>query len=185
MRKWLTTVCVAALAAACGPPRELAPLKDGLYLEYEFAFDGVAGGDSTLIRVEFKELDGETYEAVVIGLDGTDDGAEEVFDSFRVDRFFEVDGENEVLFTVMLGPLWLQPALRHEGEKALGGAVLGMVDWEGMRVVKVSVTEDGITRYFFYDPQSGFLAGAELSSFGSRMYSKLEDTNCDIRPDFL
>jgi len=165
---------------ACAPPPEPAPLKDGLFLEYQWGMQGPMGGQVIPVRIDFRRIDTMTYEGVLdmkVEAKGSP--------AFRVDLFFEYAGDKRPFTEELLGPLWLQPALRKEGARAFKGKVRGRVPWEGMEVLQLVVVEDGAQRFYYFDPASGFLAGSELKSFGSRMFSKLVATNCDPRPAFL
>ena len=144
-----------------------APLKDGLYLSYDY-------GGST-IRVTFTEISKNKFRATI------SPGNSEKVVSTRLKT--TGGGVYEV---GLLGPLWIPPGSVKVGGNAHGNDVVEVKRWKrwDVGVVKASFGTGGALRgKWYYEKNTGFLVGGSkstvLSGTGEGTHFVLIETNLE------
>ena len=169
------SLAVLLLVAACGDSDEVAPLRDGLHLQYEFGF----GVDAVLIDVKAK-ADGDDHFVLEIATEGGDEEDEEKGPAtIRVDRSFRT-GKGKL--AQLLGPpLWIPPSMREPGEAVADDGSLSIrtkgKTWNGWNVVVAGGAAGLGMVEWYYHKDTGFLVGTHAESMGSAMGMKLVESN--------
>jgi hypothetical protein len=125
-----------------------APLKDGLYLSYDY-------GGST-IRVTFKELGGNKFQAAA------SPGSSEKTVNKRLKT-----SSGQPYELGLLGPIWISPSAVKVGGNAHGSSVTEVKRWKkwDIGVVKASFGAGGALRgEWYYEKNTGFLVGGSRST---------------------
>ncbi len=144
-----------------------APLKDGLYLSYDY-------GGST-IRVTFNEISKNQFRATISPGD-----SQKV-----VNKRLRTTG-GQVYEVGLLGPLWIPPGSVKVGGKAHGDRVDEVKRWKrwNVGVVKASFGVGAALRgEWYYEKNTGFLVGGSkstaLSDEGEGTHFVLIETNLE------
>jgi len=135
--------------------RPKAPLKDGLYLSYDY------GGSP--IRVTFSEISKNKFWAAVSPGDN-----QQVVNK----RLITTGGR--VYDAELLGPLWIPPSSVKVGGNAHGDRVVEVKRWQrwDVGVVKATFGAGGALRgEWYYEKNTGFLVGGKKSSVLSTVLS--------------
>ncbi len=160
-------VVIAGLWVAFSLLGPQAPLKDGLYLSYDY-------GGST-IRVTFNEISRNQFRATISPGD-----SQKV-----VNKRLKTSG-GQVYEAGLLGPLWIPPGSVKVGGKAHGTRVVDVKRWKrwDVGVVKASFGAGGALRgEWYYEKNTGFLVGGNkstaLSAEGGGIHFLLIETNLE------
>jgi hypothetical protein len=153
-------LCVAAyLLTGCSFFAQ-APLRDGLYLSYDY--------EGTTIRVTFTEKSKKHFSVTVET--GT---AEEMITRIpRDDKQVIVDlqlktDRGAIFELASLGPLWIPAKNVKVGGNAHGDSIVAVKEWQGWQigVVKASFGVGGALRgEWYYEKNTGFLVGGNKST---------------------
>ena len=160
-------VVVAGIWAAYTFLAPKAPLKDGLYLSYDF------GGSKR--RVTFTEISKNKFRATI-----TPGNKEKIVNTrLKTDSggIYEVG---------LLGPLWIPPSSVKVGGNAHGDRVVEVKHWKrwDVGIVKASFGIGGALQgEWYYEKNTGFLVGGfkttGLSAPGVGMHFVLTETNLE------
>ena len=148
-------VVIGGLWFAYSNLRPKAPLKDGLYLSYEY------GGSK--IRVTFNEISKNKFRATVSPGD-----RQKIVNT----RLITTGGR--VYEAGSLGPLWIPPSSVKVGGNAHGDRVVEVKRWKkwDVGVVKAAFGAGGALRgEWYYEKNTGFLVGGIKSSVLSTVLS--------------
>ncbi|MFC1498275.1 hypothetical protein ACFLS1_07390 [Verrucomicrobiota bacterium] len=145
---FILIIVIAVLWVAPSILSPQAPLKDGLYLSYDY-------GGST-IRVTFKEISKNQFRATI------SPGNSQKVVNRRLkttdDRVYELG---------LIGPLWIPPSSVKVGGKAHGSRVVEVKRWKkwDVGVVKASFGIGAALRgEWYYEKNTGFLVGGSKST---------------------
>jgi hypothetical protein len=163
----VVSLLVALFSVFACSAGQRAPLRDGLFLSYDF--------DGSTITVTFSDLGKNRFAAVISpGL-----GRETVNNSLKASggRVYEAGA---------LGPIWIPPKQVKPGGRAYGNNVDEVRSWNGWEVgvVRASFGIGGALRgEWYYEKSTGFLVGGVRSTAiaeeGERTRFVLVDTNLD------
>ena len=164
MQKMTLAACILSLTAylltGCSFFASQAPLRDGLFLSYDY--------EGTLIRVTFTEKNKKQFNVTVET--GT---AEEMFtriprDDKQVIVDLQLQTEQGAIFELAsLGPLWIPAKNVKVGGNAHGDSIVEVKEWQGWQVgvVKASFGVGGALRgEWYYEKNTGFLVGGNRST---------------------
>lgn len=177
----LITTCLAVglmVQTSCNRQDEITPLKDGLYLEYEFLMSGPIGREEFALLVKFARNDRNHYR---VNITGVGSGAErlqlqtEGKSDMMVDEFFKTNRGNYL--EVAVGQLWLPRSRRRIGAKIREGRIREIRNWQKWEVAVLHAGIASANMNWYYERRTGLLVGAEIEHMGAGMYVTLRSTN--------
>ncbi len=159
MGRFILFAAAAAFFAGCTLFGDQAPLKDGLYLTYDF--------DGSITRVRFEKVSSNKFRAIVDFGDPEDDSGYRPPAAKPVIVDTKLNKENGGTFEVgNLGPLWIPPSSVKPGGYAHGDTVDSVKHWKkwDVGVVKASFGSGALRGEWYYEKETGFLVGGNRSS---------------------
>lgn len=158
---------------------EIAPIHDGLYLNYRYTVYGPGVNQWLTFSVRFVQEDEEHFWMKIAPIDTSEDspsfrikGSSDVF----VDKYFKTE-RGDFYDLDPPGQIWIPKNKRKKGAKLAERRIRKIDKWDKWDVYILSGGTIGATMDWFYDTTTGFLVGSHMSSMGAGISSILIETN--------
>lgn len=158
---------------------ELAPIEDGLYLNYRYTVYGPGVNQWVIFSVTFVQADEEHFWMEIAPVDSSDrppGAATKRRESVLVDKYFKTE-RGDFYNLDPPGQIWIPSYKRKKGATVQERKIRKIETWDKWDAYVLSEGSIGATLKWYYDTTTGFLVGSHMSSMGAGVSSILIETN--------
>jgi hypothetical protein len=175
---WAVLILLLSVFAGCSE-KEVAPYSDNLFLRYSILIYGPMGmRNKAEIGIHFKEVE-PGYFRITLAQNDTSFLKYEMEGDILVNQYGKLGNGNDLTLTPDQAPVWAPVYKMKKGKKIGDARLQERKQWKDWEVWAARLPVPGGTGFWYFEENTGFLVGADISHMGAGMQTVLIETNAD------